>query len=321
MAKALQSRLVVYAALTGNLLIALSKFTAAALSGSSAMWSEGVHSTVDTVNEVLLLHGMNRAAMPPDRAHPFGHGRELYFWSFVVALLVLALGAGVSCIEGIVELRHPTPHTDLWLNYIVLAIAAVFEGTSWTIAQRDFRARKGKLGYFQAFRQSKDPTTFTVLLEDSAAMLGLLIAFIGIYGGSVLHAPWMDGAASIGIALVLATAALLLARESKGLLLGEPAHPRVGEQILAIARKDPGVRSANGVLTMQMGPHQVVAMMSAEFEDALTAPDIEACVNRMERGAREADPAIVALFVKPQTEETWRARRKALEEEGNASLS
>src|SRR6185437_8896678 len=264
------------------------------------------------VNEVLLLHGMNRAAMPPDRAHPFGHGRVLYFWSFVVALLVLALGAGVSCIEGIVELRHPTPHTDLWLNYIVLAIAAVFEGTSWTIAQRDFRARKGKLGYFQAFRQSKDPTTFTVLLEDSAAMLGLLIAFIGIYGGSVLHAPWMDGAASIGIALVLATAALLL---------GEPAHPRVGEQILAIARKDPGVRSANGVLTMQMGPHQVVAMMSAEFEDALTAPDIEECVNRMERGAREADPAIVALFVKPQTEETWRARRKALEEEGNASLS
>src|SRR6185312_13828387 len=286
MAEHSQSRFVVYVALTGNLLIALSKFIAAALSGSSAMWSEGVHSTVDTINEVLLLHGMNRAAMPPDRTHPFGHGRELYFWSFVVAVLVLALGAGVSCIEGIVELRHPTPHADLWLNYLILAIAGVFEGTSWMIALRDFRARKGKLGYFQAFRQSKDPTTFTVLLEDSAALLGLLIAFIGIYGGSVLHAPWMDGAASIGI-----------------------------------ARKDHGVRSANGVLTMQMGPHQVVAMMSAEFEDALTAPDIEACVNRMERGAREADPAIVALFVKPQTEETWRARRKALEEEGNASLS
>lgn len=321
MASHSKSRFVVYVALTGNLLIALSKFTAAALSGSSAMWSEGVHSTVDTINEVLLLYGMHRAGMAPDRAHPFGHGRELYFWSFVVALLVLALGAGVSCIEGILQLRNPTPHTDLWLNYIVLAIAAVFEGTSWAIALRDFRRRKGKLGYFQAFRQSKDPTTFTVLLEDSAALLGLLIAFIGIYGGSVLHAPWMDGAASIGIAIVLATAALLLARESKGLLLGEPAHPRVGETILAIAQKDAGVRSANGVLTMQMGPQQVVAMLSAEFEDALTTPEVEACVNRMERAAREADPAIVALFVKPQTEETWQSRRKALEEEGNASLS
>jgi cation diffusion facilitator family transporter len=321
MASQSKSRFVVYAALTGNLLIALSKFVAAALSGSSAMWSEGVHSTVDTINEVLLLHGLNRAGKPPDRAHPFGHGRELYFWSFVVAVLVLALGAGVSCIEGIVELRHPTPHTDLWLNYIVLAIAAVFEGTSWTIALREFRARKGKLGYFQAFRQSKDPTTFTVLLEDSAALLGLLIAFVGIYGASMLDASWMDGAASIGIAVVLATAALLLARESKGLLLGEPAHPRVGERILAIARADSGVRSANGVLTMQMGPEQVVAMLSAEFEDALTAPDIEACVNRMERSAREADPAIVALFVKPQTEETWRSRRKALEEDPDASPS
>src|SRR6185437_3162256 len=155
MARPSKSRFVVYAALTGNLLIALSKFVAAALSGSSAMWSEGVHSTVDTINEVLLLHGMSRAATPPDRAHPFGHGRELYFWSFVVALLVLALGAGVSCIEGIVELRHPTPHTDLWLNYIVLAIAAVFEGTSWTIAQRDFRARKASSAISRRFGKAR----------------------------------------------------------------------------------------------------------------------------------------------------------------------
>jgi len=312
------SRFVVLAALAGNLIIALSKFAAAALTGSSAMWSEGVHSLVDSVNELLLLYGLHRASKPPDRTHPFGHGRELYFWSFIVALLVLAVGAGVALIEGVMRLRNPVPDRDLWINYAVLGVAAVFEGTSWSIALREFRTRKGSLGYFQAFRQSKDPTTFTVLLEDSAALLGLLIAFLGILGAQLLDAPRLDGAAAVGIALVLATSALLLARESKGLLLGEPAHPRVGEAILAIARRDPGIRSANGVLTMQMGPDQIVAMLSAEFEDALTTPEIEACVNRMETSAKQANAAIVALFVKPQTPEVWQARRKAMEDKSDA---
>jgi cation diffusion facilitator family transporter len=312
------SRFVVHAALAGNLIIALSKFVAAAFSGSSAMWSEGVHSTVDSVNELLLLYGLHRAGAPPDRTHPFGHGRELYFWSFIVALLVLAVGAGVALIEGVLRLRNPVPDTDLWLNYVVLGVAAVFEGISWSIALREFRARKGNLGYFQAFRQSKDPTTFTVLLEDSAALLGLAIAFLGILGAQLLDAPWLDGAASIGIAAVLAASALLLARESKGLLLGEPAHPQVGEAILAIAKQDPEVRSANGVQTMQMGPNQIVAMLSAEFEDVLTTPEVEACVNRMEARARQANPAIVALFVKPQTAEVWQARRKAMEDKSDA---
>lgn len=196
--------------------------------------------------------------------------------------------------------------------YAALAANISFEGTSWTIARREFRTRMGGLGYFQAFRQSKDPITFTILLEDSAALIGLLIAFLGLFGAQLLDAPWLDGAASIGIALVLATAALLLARESKGLLIGEPAHPRVGVAVLAIAELDPGIRSANGVLTMQMGPHQIVAMLSVEFEDALTTPEVEACVNRIEKNAKESNTAIVALFVKPQTAETWRARRQAL---------
>ncbi|HET9033519.1 MAG TPA: cation diffusion facilitator family transporter [Dokdonella sp.] len=319
MLKKSSPRFVVYAALAANLFITLSKFVAAAFSGSSAMLSESVHSAVDSVNGLLLLYGMNRAKTPPDRDHPFGYGRELYFWSFIVALLVFALGAVIAFAEGVATLRHPVAPTHLWLNYLVLGVAALFEGSSWTIARREFRARMGGLSYFEAFRQSKDPVTFTVLLEDSAALIGLLIAFLGILGAQLLDAPWLDGAASIGIALVLATTALLLARESKGLLIGEPAHPRVSEAILSIARRDPGIRSANGVLTMQMGPNQIVAILSVEFEDALTTPEVEACVNRLEKSAKLANSTIVALFIKPQTEEVWQARLKALDDKREAS--
>src|SRR6185437_9590918 len=226
------SHKVVYTALAGNLMIAIAKFVAAAISGSSAMISEGVHSLVDTVNEVLLLYGLHRAGMPPDRTHPFGHGRELYFWSFIVALLVLSMGAGVSFYEGVMHIRHPEVIERPLINYLVLAVSFVFEGTSWSIALREFRKRKGKLGYFEAFRLSKDPTTFTVLLEDSAALLGLLVALAGLVGAQTLGQPALDGVASIGIACVLATSALLLARETKGLLIGETAHPAVSESIL-----------------------------------------------------------------------------------------
>jgi cation diffusion facilitator family transporter len=306
------SRLVVYAALGGNLLIAASKFGAAFFTGSSAMLSEGVHSLVDSVNELLLLYGLRRAAAPPDRTHPFGYGRELYFWSFIVALLVLALGAGVSMFQGILHLRNPEPVTHAAANYAVLGISLLFEGASWLVALREFRARKGGLGYFEAFRRSKDPSTFTVLLEDSAALLGLAIAFAGILGAQAFDAPRLDAAASIGIALVLAVSAMLLARETKGLLMGEPAHPHVREAILGIAAKDPDVRRANGVLTVQMGPQQVVAALSAEFEDTLSTPQIEACIRRIENSAKAAHAEIVALFVKPQTPETWRAHRDTL---------
>ncbi|RAN81259.1 cation transporter [Bacillus sp. SRB_336] len=312
------SRTVVYAALAGNLLIAIAKFVAAAFSGSSAMLSEGVHSLVDTVNELLLLYGLRRAAMPPDRTHPFGHGRELYFWSFIVALLVLAMGAGVSFYEGVMHIRQPEPVDHPLINYLVLAVSFVFEGGSWYVALREFRARKGRLGYFEAFRLSKDPTTFTVLLEDSAALLGLLVALAGLGSAQLLDMPELDGVASIGIACVLAVSASLLARETKGLLIGETAHPVVSEAILAIAAADDGVRCANGVLTVQMGPSQVVAALSAEFEDALTTPEIEACINRIEKQAKVAHPEIISLFVKPQTAETWRARRKRIETDAKA---
>ncbi|HET7358615.1 MAG TPA: cation diffusion facilitator family transporter [Rhodanobacteraceae bacterium] len=312
--KASGSRLVVYAALLGNLLIALSKFAAAAFSGSSAMLSEAVHSLVDTVNELLLLYGLRRAGAPADREHPFGHGRELYFWSFIVALLVMAMGAGVSLFEGINHLRHPEPFTNPMVNYIVLGVSALFEAASWLFALREVRARKGDMGYFEAFRKSKDPSTFTVLLEDSAALLGLLVAFIGILGAQLLDEPWLDGAASIGIAAVLATTSVLLARESKGLLMGEPARPHVRDAILAIAGADAGIRRANGVLTVQMGPHQVVAALSCEFEDDLGTPQVEACVERVEQRIKAEHAEVIALFVKPQTPQTWQAHMQAIEE-------
>jgi cation diffusion facilitator family transporter len=315
------SHKVVYVALGGNLMIAIAKFVAAGISGSSAMLSEGVHSLVDTVNELLLLYGLHRADLPPDRTHPFGHGRELYFWSFIVALLVLAMGAGVSFYEGVMHIRQPEPVTRPLINYLVLAVSFVFEGTSWCVALREFRARKGRLGYFEAFRLSKDPTAFTVLLEDTAALLGLLVALAGLIGAQLFDLPVLDGVASIGIAGVLAMSAMLLARETKGLLIGEPAHPAVSNAILAIAASDEGVRCANGVLTVQMGPNQVVATLSAEFEDALTTPQIEACINRIEKQAKIAHPEIVSLFIKPQTAETWRARREAMQRNSDESTA
>lgn len=311
------SKWVVYVALAGNLAIAVAKFVAAGISGSSAMLSEGVHSLVDTVNEVLLLYGLHRAARPADATHPFGHGRELYFWSFIVALLVFAMGAGVSMYEGVMHILHPEPARSHATAYAVLAVSLLFEGISWRVALREFRAHKGRLGYFAAFRQSKDPSTFTVLLEDSAALLGLLLALAGLLLSQWLDLPALDGVASIGIALVLAFTAFLLARETKGLLIGEPAHPHVARSLLAIAGRDPDVHAANGVLTLQMGPNQVVAALSAEFEDALTTPQIEACVARIETAARQRHPDLTALFVKPQTPETWQRRRQALERGGD----
>lgn len=305
-------RNIVYVALAGNTAIAASKLVAAWFTGSSAMLSEGVHSLVDSINELLLLYGLHRAARHPDRNHPLGYGRELYFWSFIVALLVFALGAGVSLYEGIAHLLAPEPMQHPFINYIVLGLSFVFEGASWRIAMKEFRVAKGDLGYFEAFRRSKDPTTFTVLFEDTAALLGLLIAFVGILGAHLLRMPQLDGIASISIAVVLAVSSMFLARETKALLIGESALPQVRDSILKIAGVDPAIRKANGVLTVQMGPDQVVAALSAEFEDRLTTPEIEACVDRIEAAIKAAHPEITTLFVKPQTPETWLAKRDAI---------
>jgi len=311
------SKMVIYAALAGNLAIALTKFAAAFFTGSSAMLSEGVHSLVDTGNGGLLLYGMHRAARPADRTHPLGHGRELYFWSFIVALLVFALGAGVSFYEGIVHIMTPEPVANVKVNYVVLGLSFLFEGSSWLVALKEFRREKGKQGWLQAVQSSKDPSVYTVLFEDSAALLGLIVAFAGILAAELLEMPELDGAASIGIALILGATAIFLARESKGLLIGEPASPAVQKKVLAIAQQDPAVQRANGVLTVHMGPQEIVAGLSIEFEDHLSAPEIEACVERIEARLKKEMPEITRLFVKPQTTGTWEQRRKLIEAASN----
>jgi cation diffusion facilitator family transporter len=315
------SKRVIYAALAGNFAIALTKFAAAFFTDSSAMLSEGVHSLVDTGNGGLLLYGMHRAARPADRTHPLGHGRELYFWSFIVALLVFALGAGVSVYEGVTHILAPEPIVNARVNYIVIALSALFEGASWLVALKEFRKSKGKLGWFAAIHRSKDPSVYTVLFEDSAALLGLVVAFAGILASELLDMPALDGAASVGISLILAATAIFLARESKSLLIGEPASPEVQRKVLAIAQEDPAVQQANGILTLHMGPEEIVAGLSIEFEDHLSAPEIEACVERIEARLKSEMPEITRLFVKPQTTGTWEKRRKVIEAASGEELA
>ncbi len=305
---------IVYAALAGNLAIAVTKFIAAAISGSAAMFSEGVHSLVDTGNELLLLYGLRRSVEPPTPEHPLGHGRELYFWNFVVALLVFAVGAGVSIFQGVWHFRHPDPMGAGTVAYIVLAMSFAFEGVSWRIAFREFKRSMGKLSLVQAIRRSKDSTTFTVLLEDSAALVGIVIAFAGVWASRAFDVPQFDAVASILIGVVLAVTAIVLAIETKGLLIGEQALPEIRKSVLTIAGEDKGIDHANGVITVQMGPNRIFAALSAEFHDGQSTRDIELCINRIERRIKAAHPEIATLFVKPQTRETWQKRRAALED-------
>jgi cation diffusion facilitator family transporter len=296
------SKKVVYAALAGNLAIAVTKFIAAFVTGSSAMLSEGVHSVVDTGNQALLLYGMKRAGLPPDERFPFGHGKEIYFWSFVVALLVFAAGAGVSFYEGIHHLRHPVEMTRPGVNYIVLAIAGVFEAGSWLVAFREFRAAKGPRGYFEAVRRGKDPTTFAVLFEDSAALAGLVVAFAGVAAGHATGDPRFDGAASLVIAAILACTAFLLARETKSLLIGESANREVVAKIRELARRYPEVPRVHEILTMHMGPDFILANIAVEL--ACDAPRERAhqILDGLDRDIKRAEPRVKRVFIEVQNE-------------------
>jgi cation diffusion facilitator family transporter len=218
---------VILAALIGNSLIAVTKFAAAAFTGSSAMFSEAIHSCVDTGNQALLLYGLKRAKRPADARHPFGYGRELYFWAFVVAILLFSIGAGFSIYEGLEKIKHPEPIADAYVNYIVLGLAIVFESVSWWVAVKEFNLTRGRRGYLEAVQVSKDPSIFTVLLEDTAALLGLFVALVGIALSEILAMPVFDGVASVVIGGILALAAIVLAYETKALLIGEGADPEV----------------------------------------------------------------------------------------------
>src|SRR6187401_3088925 len=300
------SKKFIFAALAGNFLIAITKFAAAFWTGSSVILSEGVHSLVDTGNQGLLLYGHYRAARPPTDRHPLGFGRELYFWSFIVALLVFALGAGVSFYEGVQHLREPHPITDPAVNYAVIGISVVFEGVSWWIALQEFRKTKGDLSYFQAFKRSKNAPLFLVLFEDTAALIGLAIAAAGNFASAHFEMPELDGVASLGISLVLAVTATMLARESKELLLGEPATARVTNSIMEIARQQDGVERINGLMTVHLAPDEIVLALSLEFADPLNTPGIEQRIAALEKRLRTEHPELITVFINPQAREQFR---------------
>ena len=295
------SKKVIYAALAGNSLIALTKFSAAALTGSSAMLSEGIHSVVDTGNQVLLLHGIKRAAHPADERFPFGYGKEVYFWSFVVAILIFAVGAGVSVYEGIQHLGSHGKLVSPVINYVVLGLAFVFEAGAWWIALREFGKVKGKRGYWAAIRRGKDPSMFVVLFEDTAAMLGIIVAFIGVFLTAVTHNPLYDALASIMIGLILGATALLLAYETKGLLIGESANREVVDEIRKRVLAKPEVLKVNEVLTVHMGPDYILVNLSVEFEDEATTCAIEEAIAAIERELKAHNPKVKRIFIEAES--------------------
>jgi cation diffusion facilitator family transporter len=295
------STVAVWAALAGNLGVAVAKFIAAALTGSAAMLSEAVHSMVDTVNELLLLYGIARSRRPADQSHPLGYAREVYFWSFVVALTIFIIGAGVSAYEGVHRLQNPAPIEHAAMIFAVLGVSFAFEFASFLVGVRAFRAGNAHLTWWETFRRSKDPPAFIVVFEDSAAILGIFVAAAGT-GAAVLtgDSRW-DGVASVVIALILTGVAGLLAQESKALLIGERADPELANAIIEIAAHMPGVCKANSVVTVQLSPQNVVATLSLDFFDYMRAPEIEKAVAELEEKIRGAHPEVSALFVKPQS--------------------
>ncbi len=286
-------------ALLANLGIAASKFVAAAITGSSAMLTEGVHSVVDSTNQLLLMWGRRQARKPPDKLHPFGYGRELYFWSFVVAVLVFALGAGVSVYEGIIHILHPEAAVSPLIAYGVLLVAFLLEGWSTLEAFHEFKVAKGKIGWFEAIRHSKDPPAFIVLLENGAAMAGIIAAAIGLAMSELTGNPFYDGAASVVIGIILGLTATFLANESKGLLIGEAADPELVEGLRQLAYAKAGVVGVGYVLTVHSSPDQITAMINVDFSDDIPARDVERIVCDVESEARERWPQVRRLFVRP----------------------
>ena len=305
------SKAIVYAAFAGNSLIAVTKFAAAAFTGSSAMLAESIHSAVDTCNQALLLIGMRRAARPADARHPFGYGAEIYFWAFVVAVLIFGVGAGVSIYEGVSKLSNPHPVENIYINFIVLGFAFVFEAGAWWYAWKGFSASKGRVGYLKAIVRSKDPTIFTVLLEDTAAMLGIIVAFLGILLADLTGQAWLDAAASIVIGLILAAVATLLAYETKGLLIGEAAAPSVVRALRKIVSETEGVSSINELRTIHFGPTDILVAISVDFADAMSSRQVEKSVTAIETAIKQDYPSVTRVFVEAQSPKEDKASGKA----------
>jgi cation diffusion facilitator family transporter len=302
-----ETKKVIIAALVANLLIAATKLVAAAVTRSSAILSEGIHSLVDSGNQVLLLHGQRRATRAPDEDFPFGHGKEIYLWSFAVSILVFSLGAGISLYEGVDHLIHPTVMRKVRVNYLVLAASILFEGVSWIISIREFaKVKSADQSYLQAIRTGKDPSLFLVVLEDSAALLGLAVALAGIFLTSLTGDPVYDGSASVLIGLILAGTAILIARETKGLLVGEAASREVVQIIKEIVANGAHVEHVNEVLTLHMGPEYIVVTISLDFDDKVSAGEIERTVPVLEAEIKKRVPEVKKIFVEA---EAWRRPR------------
>ena len=291
------SAIVVYAALAGNLAIAVTKLVAFLLTGASAMLTEAIHSAVDTGNQGLLLLGLKRAARPPSQTHPFGYGMELYFWAFVVALLIFALGGAFSIYEGWLKVRHPERIDRAWINFVVIGLAMLFEGGSFLVAWKEFKVSRGDTPFLTALRRSKDPSIFAVLLEDGAALVGLVLAALGVAGAS-LGVAWADGEASMAIGALLVLVAIFLANETRSLLTGEAASPRVVAAVREALAADPRVETVIEVLSMHLGPREILLGVTLDFKDALTAGEIEDAADDFAAAIRSVDPRITRVFVR-----------------------
>ena len=265
------------------------------------MLSEAIHSVVDSGNQLLLLYGIRKSNKAPDDKHPFGYGMELYFWTFVVAILIFAIGSGLSLYKGFIHVQHPEPINSPYVNYVVLLLSMVFEGVAWKIAYKEFNKSRGDMPIFEAIRRSKDPTIFTVLFEDTAAMIGLVIAFLGVAGSHLLGLHVLDGVASIGIGIVLALVAILLAIESKGLLIGEGADPDVIKELRGYLQGDERIKRTNELLTMHFGPNEILLNASLDFEDGLSAETVEAAISEFESEIKGKFPSIRRVFIEAQS--------------------
>jgi cation diffusion facilitator family transporter len=298
------SKIVVYAAAAANFGIAVAKFIGAYITGSSAMLSEAIHSLVDTSNQALLLYGLKRGEKPADAKHPFGYGFEVYFWSFIVAMVLFSIGAGVAIYEGIDKIRHPHPIEHPTVIYAILIAAIFMEGGSFWMALKEFNKQTNGRGWWRSIKESKDPVVFTVLLEDTAAMAGLAIALLGVFLSIQLNMPALDGWASVAIGIILAIVAMILAKETKSLLIGEAASDELTDNVRALIAQTPGITGVLEVLTLHMGPSDVLVTAHVDFVDTLTAADVERTIADMRRRVQTAHSDVKRLFIEARSLET-----------------
>jgi len=295
------SKLVVYGAIGANLAIAVAKFTAAFFTGSAAMLSEGIHSLVDSGNGLLILLGLSRATKPATEEHPFGYGKELYFWTMIVAVLIFAVGGGISLYEGWIHIQKPAPLTDPIWNYWVLGLAVLFEGIACTLAFREFNKTRGDAGFWKALRASRDPAVYAILLEDLAALVGLVIALGGVYFGHLLNNPYFDGGASLAIGVLLIGMAVFMLKETRGLLVGEGIDAATRASLQALAKADPAVQSIRPPLSMYLGPAEAFLALDVRFQQDLTAQQVEDAVGRLEKAIRAKHPEFKRIFVEAES--------------------